>query len=62
MRSLSQFLNESEDMVYVVSDVDGTFIGVYENEEDAKKAKSEYEITPDMKAEIKKEKRSEYVK
>jgi hypothetical protein len=53
---------EKEDKVFLVQDKDGTFIGVYNTKEEADKAKSDYEITPDMKAEIKEVSRSEFEK
>lgn len=69
MKDLNDFINEkkekesNQDVVYVVTDeVEGAFIGVFNRKEDAEEAKKEYEITPDMKAEITKAPRSEYVK
>lgn len=69
MKELTDFINEkkekesNQDVVYVVTDeVEGAFIGVFNRKEDAEEAKKEYEITPDMKAEIIKAPRSEYVK
>ena len=47
---------------YLVNDVNGEFVGVYDIKDDAETAKKEYEITPDMKAEIKEVPRSKYVK
>ena len=54
--------NNKEDIVFVVNDVNGEFVGVYDLKDDAETAKKEYEITPDMKAEIKEVPRSKYVK
>ena len=54
--------NNKEDIVFVVNDVNGEFVGVYDIKDDAETAKKEYEITPDMKAEIKEVPRSKYVK
>lgn len=54
--------NNKEDIVFVVNDVNGEFVGVYDIKNDAETAKKEYEITPDMKAEIKEVPRSKYVK
>ncbi|MBO5003862.1 MAG: hypothetical protein J6D03_01045 [Clostridia bacterium] len=51
-----------ERMVFLVSDIQGEFVGVYDTIEDAEEAKKEYEITPDLKAEIKEVPRSEFVK
>ena len=54
--------NNNEDIVFVVNDVNGEFVGVYDIKDDAETAKKECEITPDMKAEIKEVPRSKYVK
>ena len=54
--------NNKEDIVFVVNDVNGEVVGVYDIKDDAETAKKEYEITPDMKAEIKEVPRSKYVK
>lgn len=68
MKEFTDFINEkkekesNQDVVYVVTDeVEGAFVGVFNRKEDAEEAKKEYEITPDMKAEITEAPRSEYV-
>lgn len=58
----SQKEDNKEETVFVVNDVNGEFVGVYDIKDDAEAAKKEYEITPDMKAEIKEVSRSKYVK
>lgn len=52
----------TEEMVYVLKDENGQIIDIFVTSEDAEKAKKEYEITPDMKAEIEKMNKSEFVK
>ena len=52
----------TEDVVYVLKDENGQIIDIFVTSEDAEKAKKEYEITPDMKAEIDKMNKSEFVK
>ena len=52
----------TEEVVYVLKDENGQIIDIFVTSEDAEKAKKEYEITPDMKAEIEKMNKSEFVK
>lgn len=52
----------AEEVVYVLKDENGQIIDIFVTSEDAEKAKKEYEITPDMKAEIEKMNKSEFVK
>jgi len=57
-----QISEADEPVVYVVQDVNGQIIDVFDIEDDANKCKDDYEITPDMKAEVVKKKRSEFIK
>ena len=52
----------TEEVVYVLKYENGQIIDIFVTSEDAEKAKKEYEITPDMKAEIDKMNKSEFVK
>lgn len=56
------FEANTEEVVYVLKDENGQIIDIFVTSEDAEKAKKEYEITPDMKAEIEKMNKSEFVK
>ena len=63
MKSLVEYINESEEYVYVVKDCDGGILGISEFEDDAKAEANDYnEKTPSVKAVVSKEKRSDYIK
>lgn len=63
MKSLVEYINESEEYVYVVKDCDGQILGMSEFEKDAQAEADDYnKKTPSIKAVVSKEKRSEYIK
>ena len=63
MKSLLEYINESEEYVYVVKDCDGIILGVSEFKDDAQAEADDYnKKTPSVKAVVSKEKRSDYIK
>lgn len=63
MKSLVEYINESEEYVYVVKDCDGEILGMSEFEKDAQAEADDYNNkTPSVKAKVHKEKKSDYIK
>lgn len=63
MKSLVDYILESEEIVYVVKDCDGQILGVSEVEADAQAEADDYnEKTPSVKAKVYKEKKDDYIK
>lgn len=63
MKSLMEYINESEEFVFVIKDNDGEILGMSEIEDDAQEEADEWnEKTPSVKAKVHKEKKSEYMK
>lgn len=63
MKSLVNYILESEEPIYVVKDCDGEILGMSEIEDDAKAEADEYnKKTPSVKAKVYKEKKSDYIK
>lgn len=62
MKSLIEYINESEEFVFVIKDNDGEILGMSEIEDDAQKEADEWnKKTPSVKAKVHKEKKSEYL-
>lgn len=62
MKSLVEYINESEEFVYVIKDNDGEILGISEIEDYAQKEADEWnKKTPSVKAKVHKEKKSEYI-
>jgi hypothetical protein len=63
MKTLLEYINESEEYIFVVKDSDGEILGMSEIEDDAKKEADVWnKKTPSVKAKVHKEKKSEYIK
>lgn len=63
MKSLVDYILESEESVYVVKDCDGEILGVSEIEADAQAEADDYnKKTPSVKAKVYKEKKDDYIK
>jgi len=63
MKSLFEYITESEEYVFVVKDGDGEILGMSEIEDDAKKEADVWnKKTPSINAKVHKEKKSEYIK
>lgn len=63
MKTLLEYINESEEYIFVVKDSDGEILGMSEIEDDAKKEADVWnKKTPSINAKVHKEKKSEYIK
>lgn len=63
MKSLVEFIRESEETVYTIIDKDGTVVNVANTEDEAKKIADDYnKQNPDNQAEVKADKKSSVVK
>lgn len=63
MKSLINYIHESEESIYVIKDRDDEILGMSEIEDDAKAEAAEYnKKTPSIKAKVYKEKKSNYIK
>lgn len=63
MKSLFDYICESEEYVFVVKDSDGEILGMSEIEDDAQKEADAWnKKTPSINAKVHKEKKSEYIK
>lgn len=63
MKSLVDYILESEESVFVIKDGDGEILGLSEIEADAQAEADEYnKKTPSVNAKVHKEKKSNYIK